>query len=90
MHVCASQRIERAEWLVGKQELRVTGERAGEGCALLLASREVGWPGALAAAQADLRERMHGAPARITPGKTELDILQHASPRKQPRILKGD
>jgi hypothetical protein len=72
--------VEVAGGLVGQQQLRLVGERAGDGDALLLAARELRRPVRRALGQADEAEQARGRPAIIC-GTTMFSSAENSRSR---------
>ena len=84
----AARRVEIAGRLVGDEQGRAGDDGAGDGHALLLAAGELGRRVVLAAAQADLGQRLHGELAPLAAGRAaidqrQLDILGRRGARQQ-------
>jgi hypothetical protein len=89
----AEQGVEVGEGLVEQDEVRLRGEGAGEGHALLLPPREVLGLPVLKAAEAHHLQGLPGADLRLGPGRPvepERDVVEHRQVREEGVVLKDD
>ncbi len=94
-HLFACRGIERARGLVGEQDLRVVDERASDGDALHLSTRELVRPLADVIAEADLRERVYCTLPALGAGDAreregEFHVREHGLVRDEVVALKDE
>src|SRR5215470_6260425 len=95
LHHFTGLRVERCEWLVHQQDLRVHDQRARKVHALLHAARELVGIMMLEAGKADHLDEMRRALLGLARADVEAlqsvaDIVQHRPPRQQRGILEHD
>jgi len=94
LHLDPGERIERAEWLVARQQPRMADQRAGECDTLLLPTRPHAGPVMVAAGETHLGERggrksfTFAAVARMR--QPDSHVARHALPWQQARLLEHE
>ena len=87
VHADAGQGVERAERLVGQQQLRPPDQGPGQGDSLLFAARQFVRPGRLPLGQLHLRKGLPRPLARSGAVQAQDDVVQHPLPRQKARVL---
>src|SRR5205085_9618066 len=84
--------VERREWLIHEEHLRVVGEGSGDRDSLLHAARKLVREGFFESAEADLFDELAGDGVAVAPGEapglqSEGDVFAHAHPGEDALLL---
>ena len=88
VHPEPGEGVERPERLVGQQQLRLAHQRAGQGDPLLLAAGQLLGQARSRPGEPDLGERCAARARARRAIDSEHDVVEHACPWQQPRVLK--